>query len=141
VTKINGKKNNKIKFYTDSYGRNIPLSLSKNNEDNSVFGEVRPSAKIRDMLINCERDCSILGPQDHVVIMGGANDIAKNETKNCINTLKRTLSALTSTNVVVLNIPSRHDLITESIVNKEIRNSNKDISKICKRFKNVKVLT
>jgi hypothetical protein len=44
--------------------------------------------------------------------MGGANDIAKKETKNCIIALKRTLYALTSTNVVVLNIPSRHDLIT-----------------------------
>jgi lysophospholipase L1-like esterase len=92
------------------------------------------------MLKNCERDCSILGPQDHVVIMGGANDMAKNETKNCINTLKKTLSALTSTNVVVLNIPTRHDLITESIANKEIRKANIDIYKICKRFKNIKVL-
>jgi lysophospholipase L1-like esterase len=115
-------------------------SLSKNNVDNSVFGEVRPSAKIRDVLKTCERECSMLGPQDHVVIMGGANDIAKNETKNCINTLKRTLSALTSTNVVVLIIPTRHDLITESIVNKEIRKANIDIYKISKRLKNVKVL-
>jgi hypothetical protein len=90
-------------------------SLSKNNVHTSVFGEVRPSAKIRDVLKNCDSNCSILGPQDHVVIMGGANDIAKKETKNCINALKRTLSALTSTNVVVLNIPTRHDLITEPI--------------------------
>jgi hypothetical protein len=118
----------------------MPLSLSKNNVDTSVFGEVRPSAKIRDALKNWERDRSILRPQDHVVIMGGANAIAKNETKNCINTLKRTLSALTSTNVVVLNTPARHDLITESIVNKEIRNANKDIYQICKIFKNIKVL-
>jgi radical SAM superfamily enzyme len=73
--------------------------------------------------------------------LGEANDIAKNETKNCINTLKRTFSALTSTNVVVLNIPTRNDLITQSIVNKEIWNANKDIYKIWKRFKNVKVLT
>jgi radical SAM superfamily enzyme len=47
--------------------------------------------------------------------MGGANDISRNETKNCINTLKSTHSALTSKNVVVLNIPTRHDLIKESI--------------------------
>ena len=139
-SKITSKKRNKIMFYSDSYGRDILLSLSKNNVDTSVFGEVRPRAKIRDVLKNCERDCSILGPQDHVVTLGEAKDIAKNETKNCINTLKRTLSALTSTNVVVLNTPARHDLITESIVNKEIRNANKDIYKICKIFKNVKVL-
>jgi hypothetical protein len=35
------------------------------------------------------------------------------------NTLKRALIALTCTNVTVLNIPTRHDLIKECIVNKE----------------------
>jgi hypothetical protein len=37
--------------------------------------------------------------------------------------------------VVVLNIPARpprHDLIKESIVNKEIRKGNVDINTICK---------
>jgi hypothetical protein len=72
--------------------------------------------------------------------MGGANDISRNETKNCINTLKSTLSALTSTNVVVLNIPTRHNLVKESIVNKEIRKANMDKNKVCKRFRNVEVL-
>jgi hypothetical protein len=118
------KKKNKLMFYSDSYGRDIPLSLSKTNVDVSVFGEVRPGAKVKDVLKNCVRDCAEMGPQDHSVIMGGANDIARNETRNCINTLKRTVSALTCTNVVVLNIPVRHDLIKESIVNKEIRKAN-----------------
>lgn len=33
---------------------------------------------------------------------------------------------------VVLNIPTRHDLMKESIVNKEIRKENVDINNICK---------
>jgi flavin reductase (DIM6/NTAB) family NADH-FMN oxidoreductase RutF len=57
--------------------------------------------------------------------MGDANDIARNETTNCINTLKRTLSALTRTNVVVLNIPSRQDFIKESLANKESKHEHK----------------
>jgi hypothetical protein len=120
-------------FYSDSYGRDIiPTPLSKNNIDVSMFGEVRPGAKAKDVQKNCVSDCKALGPQDHVVIMGGANDISRNEAKNCINTLKSTLSALTSTNVVVLNIPSSHDLVKESILNKEIRKANMDINKVCK---------
>jgi hypothetical protein len=47
-SQISGKKRNEILFYSDSYGRNV-TSLSKNNVDTSVFGEVRPSAKIRDV--------------------------------------------------------------------------------------------
>jgi lysophospholipase L1-like esterase len=119
-------------FYSDSYGRDIP-SLSKISIDLSVSGEVRPGAKVKE-------DCTVLGPQDHVVIMGGANDISRNETINCINTLRTTLSALTSTNVEVLNIPARHDLVKDSIVNKEIRKANMDINKVCKRFSNVEAL-
>jgi hypothetical protein len=119
---------------------NIPKPLSKTNSDLSESGEVRPGAKVKDVLKNCVRDCTVLGPQDHVVIMGGANDISRNESKNCINTLKTTLSALTYTNVMVLNIPARHDLVKESIANKEIRKANKDINKVCKRFSNVEAL-
>jgi hypothetical protein len=40
----------------------------------------------------------------------------------------------------VLNIPTRIDVIKESVVNKEIRKAIVDINKICKRFRNVKVL-
>jgi hypothetical protein len=100
----------------------------------SVYGEVRPSTKVRDVLRNCGKDCSSL----HTVIMGGANNIARNETKNCMRTLKKTLVTLTCMNVVVLNISTRHGLIKDSIVNKEIRKANVDINKTCKIFRNVK---
>jgi hypothetical protein len=122
------KKKNKPMFYTDSYGCNISTLLIKINVV-SVYSKVRPtlhyivrSTKVEDVLKNCERDCS-----SQVAIMGGANDIARNETKNCINTLKRTLATLTCMNVVVLNIPTRHDLIKESKVNKDIKKANMDI--------------
>jgi hypothetical protein len=80
-----------------------------------AYHYIRPGAKVKDALKNCVRDCTAIGPQDHVVIMGSTNDISRNETINCMNTLKTTLSALTSTNVVVLNIPAGHDLVKESI--------------------------
>jgi hypothetical protein len=133
-------KKNEVMFYSDSCGRDIPTSLSKFNDDVSVFGEIRPGTKVIDVMKNCVRDSATFGPQDHIVIMGGANDIASNETKSCINVVKRTLSVVTCTNVIVLNIPSRYDLIGESRVNKEIRKANIDISKVCKRFRNVKIL-
>jgi hypothetical protein len=49
------------------------------------------------------------------------------------------LSALTCTNVVVLHIPTRYDLMKESIVNKEVKKANMDINKVCRSFRNVKV--
>ena len=68
--KVNAKKKNELIFYSDSYGRDILMSLSKTNLDISVYGEVRPGAKVKDVLKNCVKECAVLGPQDHVVIMG-----------------------------------------------------------------------
>jgi hypothetical protein len=36
--------------------------------------------------------------------------------------------------------PTRHGLIKESIINKEIKKANMDINKVCRRFRNAKVL-
>jgi hypothetical protein len=52
--KVNVKKNNKLVFYSDGYGRGIPTSLSKINYDISVYGEVRPGAKVKEVLKNCQ---------------------------------------------------------------------------------------
>jgi hypothetical protein len=60
------KKKNKLMFYNDSYGRGIPTLLSKSNDDVSVFGEVRPGAKVKDVLKNCYLEGTepiVLNPQ------------------------------------------------------------------------------
>jgi hypothetical protein len=41
------KKNNKLIFYTDSYGRDIPMSFCKSKVDISVYDEVRSAPKVR----------------------------------------------------------------------------------------------
>jgi hypothetical protein len=46
------KKKSKLMFYSDSYGRDIPTSLSKINIDLPASGEVRPGAKVKDVLKN-----------------------------------------------------------------------------------------
>jgi hypothetical protein len=48
--KVNVKKKKKLIFYSDIYGRDIPTALSKTNVDISVYGEVRPGAKMKDVL-------------------------------------------------------------------------------------------
>jgi hypothetical protein len=58
--KVNVKKNNKLLFYSDGYGRGIPTSLSKINDDISVYGEVRPGARVKEVLKNCVRDCAVM---------------------------------------------------------------------------------
>jgi hypothetical protein len=45
--KMNKGNKSKLMFYSDTFGRVIPTSLSKINVDVSVFGEVMPSIRTR----------------------------------------------------------------------------------------------
>ncbi|XP_049859401.1 uncharacterized protein LOC126354070 [Schistocerca gregaria] len=63
--------------------------------------------------------------------MAGANDVSRNERKVASSTLKKTLEVLTHTNVIVVNVPHRHDLPQWSCVNKEVEQTNKEYKAIC----------
>lgn len=74
---------------------------------------------------------------DAVVLIGGANDVYRNETCEATGALETTLNKLKNTNVIVVSIPHRHDLMESSIVNKEIEKANALMTDICKRYENV----
>jgi hypothetical protein len=75
----------------------------------------------------CKRDCSSLLSCDYAAIIRGVNDKARNETKYCINTLKKTLAALTCMKLLFSIYQTKHDVMKETIVNQEIRYTNVDI--------------
>jgi hypothetical protein len=50
------------------------------------------------------------------------------------------VKSLDHTNVIVLNVPHRHDLIPNSCVNDEVKVFNRKIGKLCKVYKNLSVL-
>lgn len=70
----------------------------------------------------------------YVVFFIGANDVARNETMNCISALFETLTKLKHTNGLVMGIPHRHDLIGFSFVKKEVQVVNRKIRKFSSVF-------
>jgi hypothetical protein len=50
------------------------------------------------------------------------------------------VKSLKHTNVIVINVPNRHDLSPSSCVNNEVQTFNRTIEKVCKIFENVLVL-
>lgn len=84
--------------------------------------------------------CRDFSSNDTVVLIGGSNDVYKNQTMDMLKVMKKSLASLTHTNVVVVNIPFRHDLLPQSCVNQEIRKANKLIHGLCNHFKNVQVI-
>ena len=138
-TKSTSKGN--ILLVADSHGR----GLSGRLRDRAIkrwntSGTVMPGAKLKNVIEPCLTNKDKFTKKDVVVIMGAANDIACNEAAGAVSTLRSTLPLLNHTNVIVVNVPHRHDLIESSCVNAEIRKYNDKLENLCSRYDNVKLL-
>ena len=86
------------------------------------------------------RDIQQLSKQDVVVVWGGSKDVGKNESKKGINRIQRFVETNKHTNIILMEVPHRHDLIQESCVNKEVKKYNSRIRKHMKVHENAEVL-
>lgn len=135
------KKSKSIKIFADSHGRGLSslFHSTKLKTQFNIEGTVKPGFTFEGV-VPSTAECSSLTSEDFVVLIGGSNDVSRNETENATKTLKDTLSSMKHTNVIVVDIPHRHDLADFSCVNKEIQKANSDYSDICKLFTNVSLI-
>jgi len=71
-----------------------------------------------------------LGKKDVIVINGGSNDIGNNANRNGILVrMTQFIQNHNNTNIIVLNIPHRHDLAKDSRPNLEIQTFNAKLAK------------
>ena len=134
--KCSTKKCGKILICGDSHARGFAERLKFKHMD--TVGMVKPGATTSHVLqgIADERHTK----NDYCVVMTGTNDVAKNESEKAIANLRSTLGKLSHTNVIVVNIPKRHDLAAFSCVNQEVDKTNAKINKLCRRFQYVSVV-
>jgi hypothetical protein len=76
-----------------------------------------------------------LTKKDVVVLWGGSNDIARNNSLVGLKHIREFLINNHHTNVILLPAPHRHDLITNSSINKEVKEFNKKLHKKVKKQK------
>ena len=74
-----------------------------------------------------------------MVLCGGANDIAKNNSKEGLRHISNFVNNNTHTNIVMQVIPYRHDLVSWSCINKEVTVFNRKLLKIMKGHEHVTV--
>jgi len=78
--------------------------------------------------------------EDMVVLWGGGNDVARN---NSVVGMKHILDMLinsTHTNVILSSVPHRHDLIKDSCVNREVKVFNRSLRNRLKCFGKVELI-
>lgn len=125
----------RINILSDSHGKDLSVKLSSIvPSEVKCLGLVKPNARINECIEDVDELKNEMNKKDIAVIFSGANDVYRNESINVSQTLKILLPKLKNTSVVVCGIPTRYDLMSESIVNKEIKKTNAIIVKLCKIF-------
>jgi len=78
--------------------------------------------------------------KDVVVVWGGTRDVGRNETEIGLHQIRNFVENHKQTNVIVLSVPCRHDLESNSCVNDEVKVYNRKLKKHLKVFDNTCVL-
>ena len=88
--------------------------------DFEVFGSINPGAGMKTIKDMASMKVQ-LARKDVVVPWEGSNDISRNNFLVALKNILKFLINANHTNVILLTAPHRHDIITNSCVNKELR--------------------
>jgi YbbR domain-containing protein len=66
---------------------------------------------------------------DVVVFCGGSNDVSNSISKIVLKHILNFIKHSNNTNIILLSVPHRHDLMDSSCVNSEIRTFNRKLMK------------
>ena len=74
-----------------------------------------------------------------MVIWGAANDIARNEANKALTHITDFVKLTEHTNVLIISVPTRFDLMQTSCVNREVTSYNRKLHKRMKQFEHVRL--
>jgi len=118
----------------DSYARGCAAELSHQlKKDFEVLGFITPGSGMKRMKDTSMGKLQHLSKED-VVLWGGSNDIAKNNSSEGLKHLLELEVNATHTNVILMSAPHRFDLMETSCVNHEIEIFNRKLRKRLERL-------
>jgi hypothetical protein len=121
-------KKHRVLLLGDSQMRGCADVLKKKlNSEFEISGIVKPGAKAQDVL-GTKIDEG-MSTNDAIVICAATNDISKNEAKEGLRSIINFVKQNSHTNITVMEILHRHDLVDWSCVNKEIEQINRQLAK------------
>jgi hypothetical protein len=100
-------------------------------EDGAVSGTLVNSAN---------SDITNLTKNDFFIFCGGANDVAKNDSKTALRNIRNFINSNNHTNIISISVPHRYDLMQSSCINSEIRSFNRKLKKSVGAFKHASIL-
>jgi hypothetical protein len=124
------KDNHKILLIGDSRIKRCASELRQILDyEYDVLGFSKPSAKTSDILETAKNEIASFSSNDILILWVEANDISKNNTLDARRSLSKFFEDHTGVNIILIQVPHRHDLITTSCINKEIVKFNMQVKK------------
>jgi len=124
------KKQHKVIIIGDSHARRGAAEVKHLLNNNfEVQGMVKSGSGMELIKETTRAEINKLSRKDVVVVWGGSNDIARNNSKKRIKNMLECVMNANNTNVIVMSAPPRYDLIRESCVNREVDSFNKKLGK------------
>jgi hypothetical protein len=132
--------NDKVLIIGDSHIRLCATNVkSEINVNYDVQGLVKPGAGSGTLVNSATSDIANLTKND-VIFCGGANDIAKNNSNMALRNIRNFVNSNNHTNLVLLSVPHRSDLMQSSCVNNEIKSFNRKLRKSMRAFNHASIL-
>jgi hypothetical protein len=123
----------------DSHARGCAAGIKHLlSSDFEICGSISLGAGMETIKDKARMEIQHLTRKDVVVLWRGSNDIAWNNSLIGLKHIREFLIKNNHTNVILLTAPHRHDLITNSSSNKEVKEFNKKPHKKVERLEKLK---
>jgi hypothetical protein len=119
----------------DSHARGMAAKLHQNlGDEYSVQGQVKPGANLAAILASCVSDIKDFSKKDVLIVWGGSRDVSRNESVKGLIQINNFIKKNSHTNILVMTLPNRLDLVVTSCVNQETMVFNRKLCKLVKAY-------
>ena len=134
-SKSSHKKDHKVLMIGDSHTRLCATNVNSEIKDkHDVRGMVKPGVGAGILVNTANRHTTILTKNDILIFCRGANDDAKNNSKMALRHIRNFIKSNNHTNIILVSVPHRYDLMQSLCVNNEIRSVNRKLMKSVRTY-------
>jgi lysophospholipase L1-like esterase len=125
------KEKRKILLIGDSHTKGLSSELNHNLECIcEITGFVKTNARVQNLVDTNVEELSKLTNRDILVFCGGSNDVSKIVLNRGLDQQINYLRSNQHINIIVISVPQRYDLDSNSCVNTEVNKYNKKLSNL-----------
>jgi len=103
-------------------------------------GTIMPGSRLQNIMKLAWNEIAIFSNKNAVIIWGGSDDVNRNETMKGLKYLNEFVNQRNNTNVTIVTVPNRYDLLVISCINNEVQIFNRKLHKIMKNKDKVRIL-